>query len=110
VTTFVQIGNRTSTAYLVNIPIPTLTTLRCISNLTLTNISFARVLRSTFMSGQAFSVNKMAIENREQKSFAELLAEETGRDVSEFELTDDMEFPDPDELEEIDAEEFYSED
>jgi len=62
------------------------------------------------MSGYTFVLYEMAIENREQKSFAELLAEKTGRDVSEFELTDDMEFPDPDELDEVDAEEFYSED
>jgi hypothetical protein len=46
---------------------------------------------------------------QDSKTFAELLAEETGRDISEFELTDDMEFPDPDDLEEHDADEFYSE-
>ncbi|MFB6152277.1 MAG: hypothetical protein ABEJ40_10780 [Haloarculaceae archaeon] len=51
----------------------------------------------------------MTRENREQRSFAELLAEETGRDVSEFEITDEMEFPAPDELDEVDAEEFYEE-
>ena len=50
----------------------------------------------------------MALENRDSKTAAELLAEATGRDVEEFELTDDMEFPDPDELEEHDADEFYS--
>ena len=40
----------------------------------------------------------MSLENREEKTAAELLAEETGRPVEEFELTEDMEFPDPDEL------------
>lgn len=50
----------------------------------------------------------MALEERDSKSAAELLAEETGRDIEEFQLTDEMEFPDPDELEEHDAEEFYS--
>lgn len=52
----------------------------------------------------------MALEERDSKTAAEILAEETGRDVSEFELTDDMEFPDPDDLVEHDAAEFYSED
>jgi hypothetical protein len=52
----------------------------------------------------------MSLENREEKTAAELLAEETGRPVEEFELTDDMEFPDLDDLEVHDADEYYSED
>ena len=48
----------------------------------------------------------MSLEDREAKTAAEYLAEITGRDVEEFEL-DDMEFPDPDELEEVPAAEFY---
>lgn len=51
----------------------------------------------------------MSLENRDSKSFAELLAEETGRPVEEFELTEDMEFPDPDDLEHVPAEEFCDE-
>jgi len=51
----------------------------------------------------------ISLENRDSKSFAELLAEETGRPVEEFELTEDMEFPDPDERERVPAEEFYDE-
>jgi len=51
----------------------------------------------------------MSLENRDSKSFAELLAEETGRPAEEFELTEDMEFPDPDDLEHVPAEEFYDE-
>ncbi len=50
----------------------------------------------------------MALEERDSKSAAELLAEKTGRDAEEFELTEDMEFPDPENLEKHDAEEFYS--
>jgi hypothetical protein len=49
----------------------------------------------------------MSLENHEEKTAAELLAEETGRPVEEFELTEDMEFPDPDDLEHVPAEEFY---
>lgn len=51
----------------------------------------------------------MALEERDSKSAAELLAEETGRDIGEFSLTEDMEFPDPDDLQEHDADDFYSE-
>jgi len=50
----------------------------------------------------------MALEERDSKTSAEILAEETGRDVSEFELTEDLEFPDLEDLEEHDADEFYS--
>ena len=52
----------------------------------------------------------MALEEPDSKTAAEILAEETGRDVSEFELTEDMEFPHPDDLEEHNAEDFYCED
>lgn len=52
----------------------------------------------------------MALEERESKTAAELLAEATNRDIEEFELTDDMEFPDPDDLEEHNADNFYGED
>jgi len=50
----------------------------------------------------------MALEERDSKTSAEILAEETGRDVSEFELTEDLELPDLEDLEEHDADEFYS--
>jgi len=50
----------------------------------------------------------MALEERDSETSAEILAEETGRDVSEFELTEDLEFPDLEDLEEHDADEFYS--
>jgi len=50
----------------------------------------------------------MALEERDSKTSAEILAEETGRDVSEFKLTEDLEFPDLEDLEEHDADEFYS--
>lgn len=39
---------------------------------------------------------------------AEILAEMTGRPVEEFELTEDMEFPELDELESTPAPEWYS--
>jgi hypothetical protein len=51
----------------------------------------------------------MALEERDSKTSAEILAEETGRDIKEFELTEEMEFPDLDDLEEHDADDFYSE-
>jgi hypothetical protein len=51
----------------------------------------------------------MSLENRDQKTSAELLAEMTGRPVEDFELPEDIEFPDPDELECVPAEEFYDE-
>jgi hypothetical protein len=51
----------------------------------------------------------MSLENRDSKTFAEILAEETGRPVEEFEVPDDLEIPDLDDLTEVDADEFYSE-
>lgn len=51
----------------------------------------------------------MSLEKRDEKSTPELLAELTGRPVSEFELPDDLELPELAELEEHDADEFYSE-
>jgi hypothetical protein len=53
--------------------------------------------------------HEMALEERDGKTAAELLAEATGRDPEEFEVDEDMEFPDPDELEEHDPENVYSE-
>jgi len=50
----------------------------------------------------------MALEERDSKTSAEILAEETGRDIEEFELSEDVEIPDLDDLEEHDADEFYS--
>jgi len=50
----------------------------------------------------------MALEERDSKTSAEILAEETGRDIEEYVLTEDMEFPDLDDLEEHDADEYYS--
>jgi len=50
----------------------------------------------------------MALGERVPKTSAEILAEETGRDIEEFELTEDMEFPDLGDLEDHDANEFYS--
>jgi len=49
----------------------------------------------------------MSLEDRDSKTTAEILAEETGRPVEEFELTEEMEFPDPDELTRVSAEDFY---
>jgi hypothetical protein len=47
-------------------------------------------------------------EELEEKSAAELLAEETGRPVEEFEIDEDeYEFPDLDELEVLDPDEVY---
>lgn len=53
--------------------------------------------------------HEMALEERDGKTAAELLAEATGRDPEEFEVDEDMEFPDLDDLEEHDPEKFYSE-
>jgi|GEM_PF-2721758 len=63
---------------------------------------------SEYQHGSAFRVspdgrvglpeNTIVLGN--QKSFAEVLAERTGRDVAEFELTEDMSFPELDELDE----------
>lgn len=50
----------------------------------------------------------MALEERDSKTSAEILAEETGRDIEEFEISEDIEIPDLDNLEEHDADEFYS--
>lgn len=50
----------------------------------------------------------MSLEEPESRSFAEILAEETGKDISEFQPPEDYELPDPEELETHDAEEFYS--
>lgn len=50
----------------------------------------------------------MALEERDSKTSAEILAEETGRDIEEFELSEGIEIPDLDDLEEHDADEFYS--
>jgi len=51
----------------------------------------------------------MVLEERSEKTAAELLAEATGRDPAEFEVDEDMEFPDLDDLEEHDSQNFYSE-
>lgn len=67
-------------------------------------------MAAVFLQLTAIASYRMALEEPESKDFAEILAEETGRDVSEFELTDDMEFPELDELNDHDADEFYSED
>jgi hypothetical protein len=50
----------------------------------------------------------MALEERDSKSFAEILAEKTGRDISEFEPPGDFEMPNPADLEIHNADEFYS--
>jgi len=52
----------------------------------------------------------MSLEESESRSFAEILAEETERDISEFQPPEDIEMPSLDELNEYDAEEFYDED
>jgi hypothetical protein len=54
-------------------------------------------------------IHAMSLENRDQKTSAELLAEMTGRPVEDFELPDDLEIPDLEDLTEVDADEFYSE-
>ncbi len=50
----------------------------------------------------------MALEERDSKTAAELLAEATGMDVEEFEAPEDYDYPELDELTEHDADEFYS--
>jgi hypothetical protein len=50
----------------------------------------------------------MSLEEPESRSFAEILAEETGRDISEFQPPEDLAIPDLEELDEHDADEFYS--
>jgi hypothetical protein len=49
----------------------------------------------------------MSLENRDQKTSAKLLAEETGRPVEDFELPDDLEIPDLEDLQCVPAEQFY---
>jgi hypothetical protein len=51
----------------------------------------------------------MALEEPDSRSAAEILAEETGRDISEFQVPEEMDIPELEELEEHDAKEFYSE-
>ena len=51
----------------------------------------------------------MSLEKQDSRPTPELLAELTGRPVSEFELPDDVEIPEIADLEKRDADEFYSE-
>jgi hypothetical protein len=66
-------------------------------------------MAAVFLRVTAIVSYRMALEEPDSKTFAEILAEETGRDVSEFEPDDDLEIPDLEDLEEVDADEFYSE-
>ena len=52
----------------------------------------------------------MSLEKPESRPASEILAEQTGRDKSEFEPEEDIEMPAPEDLEEVDADEFYGED
>jgi hypothetical protein len=51
----------------------------------------------------------MSLEERDQKSTPEALAELTGRPPEEFEVPEDVPMPAPEELDSHDAAEFYSE-
>lgn len=52
----------------------------------------------------------MGQKNRDAESSAELLAEATGRPVSDFEPREDTPYPDLDDLEEVDPDEVNPED